>query len=374
MIDRRHMLGLGVAGATSLLLGRSAGAQMQPGLPTPGVVQATIAAPAPSPDIAGRISPAVRGKTLMVVNKLGLTVGFYDAATGMQQGLFALPSRPHELLIARDGRHGYVSIYGDGIYGQNPHPGNQIAVIDLARRQPVGFLSTGEALAPHGLAEAPDGTIWATCDIGAALVGFNPRSAERIASIDTGGKGGHWLVVDGKGMAYLSNRAGPGIPVIDLAGRRRIGSIETPHAVTGLDLSPDGHRLYAADDQEPALLAIDPASRHLLSTTTLDGLPRSTAKGGDRERRVKVTPDGRYVMVSDFPSAGLVRVETDTPVRQKLLLVEHGPMSIALSPDSRTAWVCNHDAGTITVVDVPSMTALLDFKTGEGCETVALLA
>ena len=79
-------------------------------------------------------------------------------------------------------------------------------------------------------------------------------------------------------------------------------------------------------------------------------------------------------MVSDFPSAGLVRVQADAPARQKLLLVEHGPMSMAFSPDSRTAWVCNHDAGTITVVDVPSMTALLDFKTGEGCETVALLA
>ena len=37
-------------------------------------------------------------------------------------------------------------------------------------------------------------------------------------------------------------------------------------------------------------------------------------------------------MVSDFPSAGLVRVAADAPMRQKLLLVEHGPMSMALFP------------------------------------------
>ena len=374
MMDRRSLLSFGIAGSASLLLGRAADAQTLPGAPTPGVVQATIADPAPSPDVTGRISPTARGKSLMVVNKLGLTLGFYDAATGARQALFGLPSRPHELLVSRDRRHAYVSIYGDGIYGQNPHPGNQIAIIDLARRQPIGFLSTGEVLAPHGLAEAPDGTIWASCDIGAALVGFDPGSGQRIATIDVGGKGGHWLVVDRSGMAYLSNRAAPGIPVVDLAGRRRVGTIETPHAITGLDLSRDGRRLYAADDQEPALLEIDPRSRRILSTTTLDGLPRSTAQGGDRERRVKATPDGRYVMVSDFPSAALVRVPVDAPARQRLLLVEHGPMSMAFSPDGATAWVCNHDAGTITIVDVASMAALLDFKVGEGCETAALLA
>ena len=310
----------------------------------------------------------------MVVNKMSLTVGFYDAVTGEKQGEFSLPSRPHELLVARDGKRAYVSIYGDGIYGMNPHPGDQVAVIDLARRQCVGFLSTGEVLAPHGLAEAPDGTIWVSCDIGAAVVGFDPRSGERLAVVDAGGKGGHWIVAGPTGRAYLSNRAAPGIPVIDLMARRRIGTIETPHAITGLDLSPDGRRLYAADDQEPALVTIDTDAGRVISTTVLRELPRPVAKGGDRERRVKVTPDGRHIIVSDFVSAALVRAEVATPERQKLLLVQHGPMSLAFSPDSRTAWVCDHDAGAVTVVDVPTLTALLDFKTGEGCETAALLA
>lgn len=216
MIDQRALLASSLGASAALLLPRAGWAQTQPGPPTPGVVQATIADPAPSQDVSGRISATARGKALMVVNKAALTIGFYDAGTGMQQALFARPSRPHELLVARDGRYTYVSIYGDGIYGQNPHPGNQIAMIDLARRAPVGFLSTGAVLAPHGLAEAPDGTIWATCDIGAAVVGFDPRSQKVIAVIEIGGRGGHWIVADRTGKAYLSNRAGPGIPVLDL--------------------------------------------------------------------------------------------------------------------------------------------------------------
>ena len=236
-----------------------------------------------------------------------------------------------------------------------------------------GFSRRGEVWAPHGLVEAPDGTIWASCDIGAAVVGFDPRSGAQVATINIGGKGGHWIVADRRGTAYLSNRAAPGIPVVDLLARKRAGTIETPHAITGLDLSPDGSRLYAADDQEPALLTFDTASQRVLSTTPLDGLPRPTARGGDRERRVRAAPGGRYVMVSDFPSAGLVRLEASTPTRQKLLLVQHGPMSMAISADGATAWVCDHDAGAITVVDIATMSALLDFKVGEGCETAALI-
>lgn len=374
MMDRRTLVRSGFMGAAGLLLAPRAWAQMLPGPPTPGVTQATIAAPAAGQDIAALVSPSARGKSLMVVNKLSLTIGFYNALTGQKQGEFSLPSRPHELLIARDRKRAYVSIYGDGIYGQNPHPGSQVAVIDLARRECVGFLSTGEVLAPHGLAEAPDGSIWASCDIGAAVIGFDPRSGERLAVIDAGGKGGHWIAMGPSGRAYLSNRAAPGVPVIDVMARRRLGVIETPHAITGLDLSPDGRRLYAADDQEPAMVTIDTVTGRVVSTTTLRELPRPVAKGGDRERRVKVTPDGRHVLVSDFVSAALVRVEVAAPEQQKLLLVQHGPMSLAMSVDSRTAWVCNHDAGAVTVVDLPSLTALLDFKTGEGCETAALLS
>lgn len=110
MMDRRTVLGSGLAGAAGLLLAGRATAQMLPGPPRPGVTQATIASPAASPDVSAQVSPTARGKSLMVVNKMSLTIGFYDPITGEKQGEFSLPSRPHELLIARDGKRAYVSI------------------------------------------------------------------------------------------------------------------------------------------------------------------------------------------------------------------------------------------------------------------------
>lgn len=374
-MDRRTFLHMGAAAITGLALPTILRAQEQPGPPTPGVTQATTAPPAPSPDVTTLVSPMARGKSLLVVDKLALTVAFHDAVSGVRQAMFSLPSRPHEVLVARDGRTAYVSIYGDGIYGANPHPGNQIAVIDLTTRQCTGFLSTGQVWAPHGLAEAPDGTIWAACDIGEAVVGFDPASQRQIGIIPVGHKGGHWIAADRRsGKAWLSNRAGAGIVSVDLLKRAAAGRIETPAAVTGLSLSPDGSRLFAADDREPALLTIDTAKGRVLARTLLAGLPASTAEGGDRERRVLASPDGRYVFVSDYPSAAVVRIDVARPERQRLLLVQHGPMGMATSPDGRTLWACNHDAGTITIIDVVSMTALRDFATGKGPENAVLLA
>ena len=222
MIDRRRLLGLGAAGTASLLFGGRAGAQMQPGAPTPGVVQATVADPAPSPDVTGRISPAARGKTLMVVNKLGLTVGFYDAATGAPAGAVlaaVAPARaarlarwPPRLCLDLRRRH-----LRPEPASRQPGRGDRSRATP-ARRVP---LDRRGPRAARPRRKRPDGTIWTSCDIGAALVGFDPRSGERIATIDAGGKGGHWMVVDGRGIGpNLSNRASPGIPVIDLAARR----------------------------------------------------------------------------------------------------------------------------------------------------------
>lgn len=61
---------------------RVAAAQAPTTPPTPGVVQATVAPPGPAPDVAAQLAPDARGRTLVVVNKLALTVGFHDAATG----------------------------------------------------------------------------------------------------------------------------------------------------------------------------------------------------------------------------------------------------------------------------------------------------
>jgi len=344
-----------------------------PGPPSPGITQAGRSPPGPAPDVTAEVSPAVHGQTLVVVNKLALTIGFYEPVTGEQQVLFSLPPRPHEIAVSADRRTAYVSIYGDGIYAANPHPGHQVAVIDLAGRRPTGFLSTSDVPAPHGMALAPDGALWVSSDMGQAVLVLDPHTGERLAVVPTGTTGSHWLAMTPDGRkVYASNRAGAGIPVIDAVARKLLDPVAVPHAVTGLSVSPDGSRLYAADDQDAALLVIDTALDKLIDTVPLVGLPRVSADV-DRERRVRVTPDGKWVFVSDSLSRVVIAAEVADLHRQRLLVVEKGPMGFAFSAGSRTAWVANHDAGSVTIVDVAGLRALRDFRTGEGPETMELV-
>ena len=58
-------------------------------------------------------------------------------------------------------------------------------------------------------------------------------------------------------------------------------------------------------------------------------------------------------------------------VTQTKLAVEKGPMGITFS-DAGTAYVMNHDQGTISVVDVPERRVVRTFATARGPETLAV--
>ena len=56
-------------------------------------------------------------------------------------------------------------MYGDGVYGNNPHPGHNIAVIDLASRQITKMIDVSPYIAPHGIMVDPSGSkLYVTCD------------------------------------------------------------------------------------------------------------------------------------------------------------------------------------------------------------------
>jgi hypothetical protein len=87
---------------------------------------------------------------LLAVDKQGNRVLFLDPDTyAVQQELNAFPPRPHELLMLPEQEKAYVPIYGDGIHGDNPHPGHKVAVINLRQRQISGFIDLSPLQSPH---------------------------------------------------------------------------------------------------------------------------------------------------------------------------------------------------------------------------------
>src|SRR5947209_4172039 len=77
---------------------------------------------------------------LVLIDKLGHYVRFFDPATFKEISSVEVGVTPHDLAISPDHKTVYTPVYGDGVYGRNPHPEHTIAIIDLAARKVTGMI------------------------------------------------------------------------------------------------------------------------------------------------------------------------------------------------------------------------------------------
>jgi DNA-binding beta-propeller fold protein YncE len=301
---------------------------------------------------------------LLAIDKRGCRALFLNPATYEEEGRLDLPARPHELAITPDHRTAYVSIYGSGVYGNNPEPGRTIAVIDLRGRQHTDTLDVAPYLAPHGLALDPDGLLYASCDESGVVAVVDPARRVVVGAIDVGSRGNHQigLLPDGSKLYSENEDQAPFVSVLDPRARRRIAEVPIPRGALGLCASADGRRVLVTDGQEPALLVIDTRSDTLVDTVPLDGYAHPA-------QRVRGSPDGRFVVVT-ADREPLASVLDGSLARQSTFEVADGPMGVAFHPDGRTALVANHGAGRITVVDLEAGRPTGDFAAGVGVETL----
>jgi hypothetical protein len=81
---------------------------------------------------------------LIAIDKIGNKVLFLDPTTyDVTRSLDGFASRLHELLISEDHTKAFIPIYGDGIHGDNPHPGHLIAGTSALHRTRLPTLCGG---------------------------------------------------------------------------------------------------------------------------------------------------------------------------------------------------------------------------------------
>jgi hypothetical protein len=94
---------------------------------------------------------------LVLIDKLGAHIRFFDPATFQEISSLETEKAPHDLAFSPDHSTVYIPIYGDGVYGRNPHPGHLIAVVDLSSRKMTGTIDVSPYQAPHGIQVERDG-------------------------------------------------------------------------------------------------------------------------------------------------------------------------------------------------------------------------
>ncbi len=303
---------------------------------------------------------------LIVIDKIGRHIRFLDPSNFQEISNLEVGVAPHDLAISPDHKTAYVPVYGDGVYGRNPHPGHTIAIIDLPSRQVTGTIDVSPYVAPHGIQIDDAGTIYVTCDISRKLLVIDPKARRIKAAIDTEGTG-HWAaVLPDASKAYVANKNDKlFISVIDLKKRRIVTRIPAPNGTQGITASPDGKYVVAADYAEPKLLVIDPATDTVEVTIPLEGNTKAAFKP-------RFSPDGSKLLVCNMSERLLNIINVaDAHGKQQVMTVGKDPMGFAFAPDGNTALIANHGDGTVSVVDLSEGRVVSSFKGGAGVESLA---
>lgn len=303
---------------------------------------------------------------LIMIDKRGSLVRFFDPETFEETATLDLGAPPHELAISPDRRTAYIPLYGDGVYGNNPNPDHRIVIVDLATRTVTGTIDVAPNLAPHGLQVGADGMLYASCDLSRTLLVIDPRTKTIETTIDIEGAG-HWAAVLADGSkAYVANKDDvPFVSVVDLATRELVGRVPMPNGTQGITASPDGRRVLAMDFTQPKFYVIDTASDTIVETIEVE-------RSSIGPFRARFSPDGdTLITVSHVDALANVYDGRNLGKAQHVLEVGAQPFGIAYAPDGRTALISNHGDGTISVLDLAAGKIVKTFTAGTGIETLS---
>lgn len=296
--------------------------------------------------------------TLLVLNKEDATLSFINPATGTATGTVPTGQGPHEVEVTADGRTAVVSNYG----GQPA--GNSLSVIDVPMRRERVRVDLGDLRRPHGL----------------AIVGqhayFTAEDARHVGRLDIAGGKVDWrfateqdrthMVVasrDGNTL-FTSNMGSNSISIIERRadGGARQTVVKVGQGPEGLDLSPDGRQLWAANSAGGSISIIEVATKTLVKTFDV---------GTRRSNRLKFTPDGALALVSDLTAGELVVVDVGSQTVKARLPIGRGASGILVVPDGSRAYVAAASERKLVVVDLKSLSVTGQVATGGGPDGMA---
>lgn len=155
------------------------------------------------------------------------------------------------------------------------------------------------------------------------------------------------LSPDGKRL-YVAVGGDDRIDVIDVASRKRVGSLASGPDPERFAISPDGHWLYVANEDDNRVSFLDLRSGRIAHEVEVGAEPEGMA----------ISPDGR-ILVCTSETASLAHF-IDTREARVLgsVLVGTRPRDALFTPDGKQVWVSSETRGSLTLIDVPTRTAV----------------
>lgn len=143
--------------------------------------------------------------------------------------------------------------------------------------------------------------------------------------------------------------------------------------VTLVMLNSPGEDWVITNDQERLFVSM-PGSNQVAVVDTNTWKVVANVETGARPVRLALQPDEKYLWVGTDEGAesGVTVIDTTTFKSVARVATGAGHHELAVSGDSRTVFVTNQTAGTLSLIDVPKLSKTADVKTGRGADAVAV--
>jgi DNA-binding beta-propeller fold protein YncE len=294
---------------------------------------------------------------LLVVNQGDATLSMVDAATNRQIAVIAedVPSMVgHEVATSPDRQFAYLPLYGDSGVGKPGVDGDQLLVIDLARRQIQSRLKFPHGVRPHCILYEPvSKMLYVTTEIDKSVTVIDPRKMKIVGSIPTHQEQSHMLAISHDGRhGYTANVAAGSVSVLDLTGRKFVKTIPIAATTQRISISNDDAMVFTSDQTKPRLAVIDTASNEIKTWVQLPAPGYGSAS----------TADGSLLLVT-LPTSGALAV-VDLQAMKVLRTIQIGerPQEVLVAPHGDTAYVSCFGGHQVAVLDLSTwrVTAMLD--------------
>jgi YVTN family beta-propeller protein len=296
---------------------------------------------------------------LLVVNKADKQLAIVDPASGMVIARVGVGEGPHEVTVSPDGHYAYVSNYGAAA------PGNTISVVDLPVQAELLRAGLDGLQRPHGLFFV-DGKLLFTAELNRLIGRWDPALQKVDWTYGTGQAATHMVIANSSGsLIFTSNIGSNTVSAIERTTSPAAwneAQIAVGKAPEGIDWSPDGKQVWAANGGDGTVSIIDVAAKKVIETLNV---------GTKRTNRLKFTRDGKWVLLSDRDGDELVVLDRATHQVKTRLKMGRYPEGILVTPDSSRAYVSEEGANEIAVIDLSTLAIMGHIAPGNGPDGLA---
>jgi DNA-binding beta-propeller fold protein YncE len=305
----------------------------------------------------------VPSPTLLVLNKEG-SLALIDLASGQVVGRVPTGADPHEVAVASDGKFAFTSNYGSGRPGSEGHT---ISVIDISAQKELHRVDLTPLRRPHGLFFS-DGKLYFTAESNKTIGRYDPATNKVDWILGTGQNTTHMVLLNRDRSIIVTSNIGSDSISIFQRGNGPDNWNQTVIPVgkdpEGFDLSPDEKEIWAAHSGDGKVSIIDLASKKVAETIDVHT---------KRSNRLKFTPDGKLVLISDLGTGDLIVLDALTHNERKRMNLGHSVAGILITQDNSRAYIAATGDNNIAVINLKNLSVEGRLHPGNGPDGMAYL-